>query len=150
MALIYLSIGTNLGNKSQNLNDAIAELSFKVGNLLKVSGFYETEPWGFESKHRFLNAVVLLDTRLLPLQLLAETQQIERNLGRVSKTEDIYSDRLIDIDILLYDNLIVDLPQLKIPHPLMTERDFVIRPLLQIAPDLVHPVTGAGFSDLKF
>jgi len=84
------------------------------------------------------------------LQLLAETQQIERNLGRVSKTEDVYSDRLIDIDILLYDNLIMDSPQLKIPHPLMTERDFVIRPLLQIAPDLVHPVTGMRFADLKF
>ena len=150
MALIYLSIGTNLGDKLQNLNDAIAELSFKAGNLLKVSGFYETDPWGFESKHRFLNAVVLLDTRMLPLQLLAEAQQIERNLGRVSKTEDVYSDRLIDIDILLYDNLIMDSPQLKIPHPLMTERDFVIRPLLQIAPDLVHPVTGMRFADLKF
>lgn len=148
MALAYLGLGTNLGNKHKNLNDALVALSLEAGNVLGVSSFYASKPVGFESENEFLNAVVLIETRLSPFQLLEKTQEIERKLGRVIKSGNGYSDRLIDIDILLYDNQIIDQPTLKIPHPLMTERDFVLVPLTEIAPELVHPVTGRKFQDL--
>lgn len=115
--------------------------------MLAVSSFIETKPVGFSSENYFLNAVLLIDTVLTPLALLENTQQIEKDLGRLKKSDGNYSDRLIDIDILLYDNLLIDLPQLKIPHPLMTERDFVLKPLLEIAPELRHPVSGRLFSE---
>lgn len=145
MALTYLSLGSNLGNKQLNLNLAISELILYVGNILKVSSFYETTPWGFESENSFLNAVVLLETNHAPLVLLHKTQEIEKSLGRSKKSDGTYSDRIIDIDILLYDRQVIDLPELKIPHPLMTERDFVLHPLLELNPDLVHPLTGQKF-----
>lgn len=142
MALTYLGLGSNLGNKQQNLNLAISELILYAGNILKVSSFYETTPWGFSSENSFLNAVVLLETNYPPLVLLRKTQKIEKRLGRSKKSDGTYSDRIIDIDILLYDRQVIDLPELKIPHPLMTERDFVLRPLLELTPDLIHPLTG--------
>lgn len=104
-----------------------------VGNVVRQSSFLETEPWGFASKHKFLNACICVETTLTPRQLLQVTQQIERQMGRCQKSENrVYHDRLIDIDILLYDNLTIDEPDLKIPHPLMHERDFVMRPLREI------------------
>ena len=148
MALTYLGLGTNLGNKQQNLNDAIAALSVEVGGIMAVSSFRISAPWGFDSENTFLNAVVLMETELTPLSLLKKTQEIERSLGRTAKSTSGYADRLIDIDILLYDNLFVDQPALKIPHPLIMERDFVIIPLVEIAPDLVHPVTGQRLADI--
>jgi 2-amino-4-hydroxy-6-hydroxymethyldihydropteridine diphosphokinase len=148
MALTYLGLGTNLGNKQQNLNDAIAALSVEVGGIMAVSSFRISAPWGFDSENTFLNAVVLMETELTPLSLLKKTQEIERSLGRTVKSTSGYADRLIDIDILLYDNLFVDQPALKIPHPLIMERDFVIIPLVEIAPDLVHPVTGQRLADI--
>lgn len=140
MALVYLGLGTNLGEKERNMNDAVGALSLEVGFVIRLSEFYVSKPWGFKSEHEFLNAVVLMETALTPFDLLDKTKEIERNLGRASKTTTVYADRLIDIDILLYDNLIIDQPTLKIPHPLIAERDFVLIPLAEIAPDLVHPV----------
>ena len=148
MAFTYLGLGTNLGNKQQNLTEAITALSVEVGGVLAVSSFLASEPWGFDSENTFLNAVVLVETELTPLRLLQKTQEIERSLGRTSKSVHGYADRLIDIDILLYDNLIMDQPALKIPHPLIMERDFVLIPLTEIAPDLIHPVTGQLFISL--
>lgn len=148
MALAYLGLGTNLGNKKNNLNDSIRLLSLDAGNILNVSTFYESEAVGFVSDNRFLNAVVLIETQLTPFQLLEKTQEIEQSLGRTSKSVNGYSDRLMDIDILLYDNLVIQQPALKIPHPKMSERDFVLIPLVEIAPDLIHPVTGTKFSDM--
>jgi len=148
MALTYLGLGTNLGNKQQNLNDAITALSVEVGKVMAVSSFMVSAPWGFDSENTFLNAVVLMETELTPFALLQKTQEIERSLGRTAKSTHGYADRLIDVDILLYDNLLIDQPTLKIPHPLIMERDFVIIPLTEIAPDLVHPVTGQIFIDL--
>ena len=142
MALVYLGLGTNLGNKERNLNDAILSLTLEVGFVIRQSTFYASKPWGFKSENEFLNAVVLVETNLPPFDLLTVTQEIERELGRTAKTSENYSDRLIDIDILLYDNLSINQPTLKIPHPLMMERDFVLIPLAEIAPDLVHPVVG--------
>jgi 2-amino-4-hydroxy-6-hydroxymethyldihydropteridine diphosphokinase len=148
MPLVYLSLGSNLGNKMQKMQAAISRLSNEAGRLLKQSDFHTTKAWGFKSENDFLNAVVLIETTLSPFELLAKTQEIERDLGRVNKTEGAYSDRLIDIDILLYDNLIVDEPTLKIPHPLMTERDFVMIPLLEIAPQIIHPLSKIEFRKL--
>ena len=148
MALVYLGLGTNLGEKERNLNDAIISLSQEVGFVIRSSIFYASKPWGFESDNDFLNAVVLVDTALIPFDVLSKTQEIEKSLGRTAKTINGYSDRLIDIDILLYDNLIINQPTLKIPHPLIAERDFVIIPLSEIAPDLVHPVFGRKIVEL--
>jgi len=148
MALVYLGLGTNLGDKERNLNEAIAALSREVGEVLCQSVFYMSEPWGFTSDNNFLNAVVLMQTNESPFDVLGKTQQIERNMGRETKSTDEYLDRMMDIDILFYDNLIIDSPALKIPHPLIADRDFVLIPLVEIAPDLVHPVLGRKIVEL--
>ena len=147
MSLAYLGLGSNLGDKVQNLNTAVHALSLEVGRILGLSSFYPSSPWGFESENEFLNAVVLVETDLSPVDLLDITQQIEINIGRTIKSESGYADRLIDIDVLLYDSLIIDQPTLKIPHPLMKERKFVLLPLLEVKPELVDPLTGKKFSD---
>jgi len=148
MAFVYLGLGTNIGDKEHNLNVAIIALSQEVGLLMRQSEFYGSNPWGFDSENKFLNAVVLVETNLSPFDLLAKTQELERNIGRATKSINGYSDRLIDIDILFYDNLIIDQPTLKIPHPHIVERDFVLIPLAEIAPELVHPVVGRKIIDL--
>ena len=126
-------MGTNIGNRERNISDAVALLSSMAGTVERLSSLYETEPWGFDSPNRFINACALIDTPLSPTDLLSVTQDIERRMGRTEKSVNgQYHDRLIDIDILLYDDLTVDLPQLHIPHPLMHEREFVMKPLSEI------------------
>lgn len=130
---VYLGLGTNLGDKEANLKTAIEEIGKRVGEVISLSAFHASEPWGFTSEHSFLNAVCCILTELSPMEVLRITQDIERSLGRVKKSVDRqYSDRLIDIDILLYDDLHIDTPELTIPHPLMQERDFVMIPLKEI------------------
>ena len=140
MAIVYLNLGTNIGNKRRNMITAAALLAERVGDVLALSGFYETEPWGFQSENTFLNAALQLETSLSPLELLKATQQIEVEMGRTQKSNGTYHDRIIDIDILLYDDLILQTPELTLPHPLMQDRRFVMEPLLEIAPNVVHPV----------
>lgn len=134
---VYLGLGSNLGDREELLHRAIALIGERVGEVIRQSSFIETEPWGFKSENRFLNAVILCETILTPRQLLRTTQQIERDMGRRkavnSKSANrVYKDRPIDIDILLYDDVTIDEPDLKIPHPLMQERDFVMVPLREI------------------
>ena len=129
---LYLGLGSNLGDRERNLAEAIRLIGERVGEVVRQSSFIETEPWGFQSGHGFMNAVILCLTEKTPREVLALTQQIERDLGRKKKSVDGYADRLIDIDILLYDDWTVDEPDLKIPHPLMHQRDFVMIPLKQI------------------
>ena len=148
MALVYLGLGPNLGEKERNLNDAIISLSQEVGFVIRSSTFYASKPWGFESDNDFLNAVVLVDTALTPFDVLSKTQEIEKSLGRTAKTINSYSDRLIDIDILLYDNGIIEEHTLKIPHPRMHERKFVLVPLCEIAPEIMHPVLKKTMAEL--
>ena len=119
---------------------AAALLAERVGDVLALSGFYETEPWGFQSENTFLNAALQLETALSPLELLKATQEIEIEMGRTQKSNGAYHDRIIDIDILLYDDLVLQTPELTLPHPLMHERLFVMEPLAEIAPNVIHPV----------
>lgn len=141
MSSVYLSLGSNLGNRHAMLLQAIDMLTHRVGRLVRASSFIQTEPWGFTSPHTFLNACILMHTDLSPHKLLSETQAIERLLGRTQKTAPApqgtdatprYTDRPIDIDILLYDDLHIDTPELTIPHPLMLQREFVMQPLKEI------------------
>jgi 2-amino-4-hydroxy-6-hydroxymethyldihydropteridine diphosphokinase len=134
---VYLGLGSNLGDRNAHIEQAIALIHERVGEVVRRSSFIETEPWGFESENKFLNAVILCETELTPRQLLKATQKIERELGRKKKSASshishLYKDRPIDIDILLYDDLTIDEPDLKIPHPLMEQRDFVMIPLREI------------------
>lgn len=129
----YLSLGTNLGDKENNLLSAISEIERRIGPVRAQSAFLATEPWGFDSQNTFLNVAIRIETKFTPLELLDETQQIERDLGRKHKSVNgQYHDRIIDIDILLYDDLHISTPRLTIPHPHMHERDFVIIPLKEI------------------
>ena len=136
-----MGLGSNLGDREANIRKAIALIGERVGLVTRQSSLIETEPWGFESENKFLNGVILVETTLTPRQLLKATQKIERELGKKkahatkrSHDSSLYKDRPIDIDILLYDDLTVDEPDLKIPHPLMHERNFVMIPLNEIKP----------------
>ena len=135
---VYLGLGSNLGDREEIIRKAISLIGERVGLVIRQSSLIETEPWGFESDNKFLNGVILCETTLTPRQVLRATQKIERELGKLRKHStrrtplSIYHDRPIDIDILLYDDLTIDEPDLKIPHPLMHERDFVMIPLKEI------------------
>ena len=130
---LYLGLGSNLGDKEGNLNEAIRLIAERIGLVKRQSSFIQTEPWGFQSENSFINAVILCETDKTPREVLLLTQQIEREMGRLQKSVSVgYADRLIDIDILLYDDLTVNEVDLKIPHPLMFQRDFVMRPLKEI------------------
>ena len=141
MATMYLSLGTNLGDRQSNLETALTLISRKIGTIEAASQLIETEPWGFDSPNRFMNMAVKVRTILDPFQALKVTQGIEKDMGRTEKSMDkVYHDRVIDIDILLYDDLILNTEKLTIPHPLMHKRMFVIEPLAEIAPDVIHPL----------
>ena len=141
MMYVYFGLGTNLGDKEHNLRLAVRKIEERVGKVVSLSAFYATAPWGFSSEHTFLNAAACVETLHPPLSVLHLTQEIEREIGRTDKcVGGVYSDRVIDIDLLLYDDRVLDTPELKLPHPLMHERRFVMEPLAEIAPDLVHPI----------
>jgi 2-amino-4-hydroxy-6-hydroxymethyldihydropteridine diphosphokinase len=147
MNKVYLGLGTNLGDRKKNLRDAVEQIAEHIGRVLKTSSVYETAPWGFDAENDFLNMVAEVDTLLSPSELLNKIFEIESKLGR-ERTQDRYSSRVIDIDIILYDDLIVDQKGLKIPHRLMHERRFVLAPLCEIAPDLIHPMLKKSMSVL--
>ena len=132
--MIYLSLGSNLGDKEGNILQAYTLIEQRIGHIARKSSLHRTAPWGFESSNDFLNSVIAIETSLTPRELLTETQRIEKEIGRTAKTsaDGTYQDRLIDIDILIYNDLIIDEPDLQIPHPLMNQRDFVLKPLKEI------------------
>lgn len=141
--MLYLGLGTNLGDKPANLKRAISLIGQRVGRIVCVSNFYVTEPWGYASPNTYLNAALGVETSLSPFQVLSVTQEIERELGRTTKsTEGGYTDRLIDIDLLLMGEWAIRTANLTIPHPLMHERLFVLKPMVEIAPTVVHPMLG--------
>ncbi len=141
---VYLSLGSNLGDRQSNLDRALEFLSQRL-RMGKVSSIYDTEPLGDSNQPRFLNLVCQAFTRLEPSALLALAKGIERKLGRVGKSG---KPRTIDIDILLYGDQVIDTPELVIPHPKMTERAFVLIPLDEIAPDIIHPAAGKTVKEL--
>ena len=147
MNTIYLGIGTNLGNREENIIEAVDLIEKYIGLVKKSSSVYETEPWGFKSEYLFLNMVVRVDTGLRPEILLRKIKMIEALMGRV-RDGGGYKSRVIDIDILLYDTLVIDNKILQIPHLRMTERRFVLVPLCEIAGDFIHPVMGKSIRDL--
>ena len=133
--LVYLGLGANLGNREETINNAVKLLSEQVGPLIKRSSFFYSKPLGFDSPNDFCNICAAFDTQLAPLDLLHTTQAIERTLGRTEKSQNgIYHDRTIDIDILLYEGVQMNTPELTIPHPEIKKRDFVTSPLKEILP----------------
>ncbi len=135
---IYIALGSNLGDKENNLKEALRRLTEKGITVCRVSGFISTEPYGVADQPDFLNAVAEIETDKSPAELLQVLLQTEREMGR--KRIRRWGERNIDLDLLLYDDRIIDLPELKVPHPDMQNRDFVLCPLVQIAPDVMHPV----------
>ncbi len=150
---VYLALGTNLGDRVGNIRRATERIGELIGRVVRRSALYESEPFGFLSDHWFVNAALCCTTTLTPRQLLVATQQIEREMGRTVKSVNgVYHDRTIDIDILLYDDISINEPDLQIPHPRMRERSFVMRPLADVMPQPLdaqlptdqktHPISG--------
>ncbi|HTU43743.1 MAG TPA: 2-amino-4-hydroxy-6-hydroxymethyldihydropteridine diphosphokinase [Bryobacteraceae bacterium] len=139
---VYLSLGSNLGNRDENLRQACEALEAEQVHVLKRSSIYETEPQHAVGERWFLNMALECETRCFPMQLLTVLQKIERKLGRVRGTDSVRNaPRTIDIDILLFGNAVMETSQLVVPHPRMLERRFVLEPLAEIAPELRHPQT---------
>ena len=139
-SIVYLGLGSNLGNRRWNIESALALIAERVGEIHTLSDYYETQPWGYDSKEIYLNVTIKVETELKPAELLTVTQKIEQVIGRMGKTVDNkYRDRVLDIDILLYNDLVIQAPALTIPHPLMHQRAFVLQPLSEIAPHAIHP-----------
>ncbi len=138
MHQVYMALGSNLGDREHNIKEAIRLIGERVGTLAGQSSLLESKPWGFNSEHAFLNGAIHVETTLSPHEVLAATQQIERELGKTAvhatrrSLLPKYKDRPIDIDILLYDDLHLSEPELTLPHPLMHERPFVMQPLREI------------------
>ncbi len=145
MVIVYLGLGSNLGDRHQNMTRALELLAGKVC-LEQVSSFYETEPVGYLEQPKFLNAVCCGTTSLTPEELLALAKDIERDLGRMPGFPN--APRPMDIDILFYGNEVIHLPQLTIPHPRLTERAFILIPLAEVVPELMHPVSGKKIKEL--
>ena len=145
MHIVYLGLGSNMGHRERNIRLAIEKIEEQIGAVVRQSALCVTAPWGFRSARQFVNAAICVETKLTPRELLMATQQIERQMGRRHKTRKgddglpaegtTYHDRTIDIDILLYDDLHIDEPDLKVPHPLMRQRPFVMQPLSEILPN---------------
>jgi deoxyguanosine kinase len=141
ISIAYLSLGSNLGDRYQHLLNALAELSNKVGTVKLISETYENPPSGFEAEQDFLNLCAIVYTQLPPEQLLTTLKEIEKDLGRMESNSEGYSSRPIDMDIILYDDLILSNEQLSIPHPRFRERMFVMKPLNDIASEVIDPET---------
>ena len=135
---LYLALGSNLGERADNIRKALTLIDDRIGSVYRVADFIETEPCGYESKNAFINTACLVHTMMSPTRVLEELQQIEKEMGRKKKSsrdkdgKPVYHDRIIDIDIIMYDQLEINTPELTLPHPRMHERDFVMIPLQEI------------------
>ena len=150
MARVFLSLGSNVGDRLANIQQAVSLLSMtNMIKIVKSSSFYETEPWGDKNLNWFVNAAVAIDTNLSPLELLKVCQNVEKQLGRNRDSEKRWSNRQIDIDILMYDDEVISIENvLIVPHPFMHKRAFVLVPMLEVKSDLLHPVFKKTISEL--
>lgn len=144
--IVYLLLGSNLGNSRKIIDEAIVMIDKRAGKLSAQSSYYRTAAWGKTDQPDFLNVAIAINTQLMPAELLKELLAIERELGRTR--DEKWSARLIDIDIIFYDNQTIDTPVLKIPHPQMQHRKFVLVPLAEIAQSYVHPKLKKNIADL--
>ncbi|MFZ4260786.1 2-amino-4-hydroxy-6-hydroxymethyldihydropteridine diphosphokinase [Sphingobacterium sp. HJSM2_6] len=147
MNFVYILLGANLGNPIQQLKEAIIELSTQIGHVTKISSIYESEAWGVEDQPKFYNQVLALETPLAALDVLTIALQIEQKLGRV-RTQH-WGARIIDIDLLYFNDEIIQLDHLIIPHPYLHKRNFTLVPLVEIAPNLIHPILGKTNTQLE-
>lgn len=147
MNQVYLLIGGNLGDRYKLIGSAKLSITKKIGKIVKESSIYETTPWGFNSEQDFLNQVLYVSTDLSPKKVLNKCLEIEKELGRVRQSEQ-YSSRTIDIDILFYNDEIIHKQELIIPHERLHKRRFTLEPLVEIAPDLIHPVIKKSLFDI--
>src|SRR5690554_4847302 len=137
MFQVYLLLGANLGERFDQMRSAFQKVEKQVGRIVQYSSLYETAVWGMEDQPNYLNQVLLVETTLEPLEVLKQINNIEEQLGRVRNLK--WESRLIDIDILFYENFLIDIPELTIPHPYLHLRKFTLTPLYEIAPDFIHP-----------
>ncbi len=146
---IFLALGSNLGDRQGNIEKAYEEIEKRVGRIVMKSTFYHSSPKGFESPNRFINSACKVISRTSLNNLLSITQSIEHEMGREDKKRrEVYADRVIDIDLLLAGNKVINSPGLIVPHPRMHERDFVLVPLCEIAPNIIHPILGKTIREL--
>ncbi|MBR1769536.1 MAG: 2-amino-4-hydroxy-6-hydroxymethyldihydropteridine diphosphokinase [Bacteroidales bacterium] len=146
--LLILSFGANLGERKKNIETAYGLIEKRIGKMIKKSSFFETEPWGFDSQNLFINSVAGFVTVKNPFDCLKEINCIEALLGRERLNEAGYSSRTMDIDIIFYNDLVIETKELIIPHPLMHKRNFVLEPLKEIYPQFIHPLLKKAISDI--
>ena len=146
MSIVYIGIGSNLGDREGNCKQALRLLQANGILIKKQSQMYETEPWGVKDQPKFLNMAVEVETDKKPEELLRVLKEIEKEIGRKETVK--WGPRVIDLDIIFYDDLILKTETLEIPHPLLHERDFVLKPLCEIAPDKKYPVTGKTVKEM--
>ncbi len=146
MAKVFILLGGNVGDKSKILEQTRNLIDIRIGKIIQQSAVYKTESWGFKTE-QFYNQAICLESQLTPFEILEQTQALEKQIGRIKKS-DKYEDRIIDIDLIFYDELSICSTQLTIPHPRIGERRFVLIPLLEIDPELSHPITGMSLSQM--
>lgn len=147
MPQAIISLGSNLGNRNLQLSTAISKMQIEIGDILIKSSIFESESWGFKSENTFLNQVLSFQTELTPEEILKIILKIEKDLGRI-RVSDAYESRTIDLDILFFNDKIINKEALQIPHPRIQERKFILVPLNEILPDFVHPISNKSIRKL--
>lgn len=145
---VITGLGSNLGDRFEALRRAMELISGEAGKIIAASSVWETEPWGFDADEQFLNMVIVLETTLEPKVLIQRFRSIEGRMGRKKRGGGKYESRIIDLDILFWDDRVISLPGLEVPHPKLHSRRFVLEPLMEVAPDKVHPETGLTVAEM--